>query len=359
MPDKSAPGADVVTAPALKSFTAVEMEQMTALAIELDPYLAPRKEKGIRWDQVAKRLHEQNLCVQSTGKTIKNKVEALLTHHTTPNPNSYISKELEKNQAVKARMPALLDRLTGLKAAAHKVKEDAVNHARKINEEKNMQGAHIRHMSMIAMGSATSPSKSPERGTDHSNGTEPTNSVGSISASPGSDAHEGRASVRSGVQSGTHAEAAGGKTAEPGRPVLMDHTPSTPAWELRDGKENMPPGAGTEEGHASAESSKKRKRDDTPTTSTATGGPSDAGPQSNDPIRSSTDRTKRQRLQAPLAEFADLLRESREEDRRMREEDRRSREQLGTQMLSVLQESLHAQVDFQDRLLTLISSLRE
>lgn len=145
------------------AFTAVEMEQMVAVTIDVNPYLAPHMQKGKRWEEVAKRLRLQDLCMRSTGKTIKNKVEALLKHHEVSvdvsdidpmltalyrrnvkksNPNSVITKTLRKNPSVEARMPALLDRLTGLKAQAQNVKENQADNVRKVRRIKQQTMQH-------------------------------------------------------------------------------------------------------------------------------------------------------------------------------------------------------------------------
>lgn len=54
---------DSLKAPA--EFTAVEMLEMMNMAIELDPYIIPRGEKGKQWDKVAHELQRQNLCTNS------------------------------------------------------------------------------------------------------------------------------------------------------------------------------------------------------------------------------------------------------------------------------------------------------
>lgn len=70
-------------------------------------------------------------------------------------------------------------------------------------------------------------------------------------------------------------------------------------------------------------------------------------------------RPKRRRLQGPAQEMMEMIQRSHEEERRMREADQRRRDEHDTRVLAFLEESRRSQVDFQNRLLDTIASLKD
>ncbi|KAI0709835.1 hypothetical protein C8Q76DRAFT_695029 [Earliella scabrosa] len=132
-------------------FNALELQQMTAVTIEVNPYMAKHGDKGKRWAEVADELHAQNLCLESNATTIQHKVEALealIAYHKKPGPCSHIAKALEKRPSIATCMPAKLEELTGLKAHAAQVSNEMKDKVREEEEKKKAQGEYIRDKAM-------------------------------------------------------------------------------------------------------------------------------------------------------------------------------------------------------------------
>ncbi|TBU36240.1 hypothetical protein BD309DRAFT_985085 [Dichomitus squalens] len=147
-------------------FTALELQQITAVAIEKNPYLASHGRKKEQWAEAAKELHRQGLCLNSTTGTIRNKVEALIKHHRNPNPRSEISRTLAAHPCIEALMPAQLDKLSGNKEKAARINQDRRDDARTEEEEKSAQGAYIRSQALKNMLGEPNDTESASSGSD-------------------------------------------------------------------------------------------------------------------------------------------------------------------------------------------------
>lgn len=193
-----------------------------------------------------------------------------------------------------------------------------------VNEKKTRQGAEIRRMSMIAM--------------EHA-GSEQSDSSPSGSPSPGrtpSPSHQSGSPDGSSTGDGTPA---------PGSPAgaSEDAVAPGPIARLSVEKENVPPTASTTQKRARSGSDLSDSDDE----------------QTEHRASHRTFPSKRRRLHGPTWEMMEVIRKGHEEERRMREEDQRRRNEHERRMLAFMEASQQSHLDFQDRLLDTIASLKD